>query len=217
MDNSKIYLNEHRIIQDRMGTRKLADKQEELIVHETFTPEDIVFISNRDMFFLSTINSRNEPTVSYKGGAVGFVSVENNELIFPSYDGNGMYLSIGNLVNHNKVGLLFIDFETPRRLRMQGIARLDESPNLDRYPGAELLVKIVPTEIWINCPRYIHSYQKIAESPYTPGSKTDKRIAQWKRLDSVVDSLSDKDKAAALESGIISLDEYNQKVKDKDA
>ena len=216
MDKSKIYLDEHRLIQDKLGTRKLADRQEELIVHNVFTEDEIEFISTRDMFFLSTLNSRNEPTVSYKGGPVGFVVVENNELLFPSYDGNGMYLSVGNLANHHNVGLLFIDFEVPRRLRVQGKAIIEESPDIGRFPKAELLIRIKPTGIWVNCPRYIHLYKKVSESPYTPGSKSDGRIAQWKRLDSIVDILPENEKAFAMESGLISLEEYNNKVKNKD-
>lgn len=216
MDNSKIYLDEHRIIQDELGTRKLADRQEELIVHDVFTDDEIEFISTRDMFFISTMNSREEPTVSYKGGPSGFISVENNELIFPSYNGNGMFLTVGNLARHHKVGLLFIDFETPRRLRVQGLARLDKDCDLRPYPGAELIVRITPTEIWVNCPRYIHTYKKVCESPYTPADGADARIAQWKRLDSIVDSLCEVDRAEALKAGVISLQEYNEKIRNND-
>lgn len=216
MDNSRIYLAEHRHMQDVRDSRKLADRQEELIVHDIFTTDEIDFISSRDMFFLSTVNSRNEPTVSYKGGPVGFVVVKDNELVFPNYDGNGMYLSVGNLVSNNKVGLLFIDFETPRRLRVQGIARIDDGPDKLDFPKAEFLIRIQPTEIWVNCPRYIHTYKKFADSPYTPGNIADGRIAQWKRLDSIVDSLSETEKQAVNELGTITIDEYTQKIQNKD-
>ncbi len=216
MDNSRIYLAEHRHIQDAQGSRKLADRQEELIVHDTFTADEIEFISSRDMFFLSTMNSRNEPTVSYKGGPVGFIKVKDNELIFPNYDGNGMYLSVGNLVSNSKVGLLFIDFETPRRLRIQGIAMIDDGPDKFAFPKAEFLIRIRPTEIWVNCPRYIHTYKKLADSPYTPGNIADGRIAQWKRLDSIVDSLSETEKRVVIECGTITIDEYNKKIRNNE-
>lgn len=134
MDPSRIYLAEHRRMQNALGRRNLADRQEALIVHDTFTADDVDFISSRDMFFLSTVNSKNEPTVSYKGGPMGFIRVKDNELVFPNYDGNGMYLSVGNLVSNSKVGLLFIDFETPRRLRAQGLARMDDGPDKLDFP-----------------------------------------------------------------------------------
>jgi len=127
-----------------------------------------------------------------------------------------MYLSVGNLANHAQVGMLFIDFETPRRLRVQGIASIDESADKLGFPGAEFLIRIKPTAIWVNCPRYIHSYKKLEDSPYTPSNHSTERIAQWKRLDSVVDSLSEKDRVVALESGLISLEDYNLKIKNKD-
>lgn len=94
-------------------------------MHKTFTEDEISFIEKRDFLFLSTVDPGGHPTVSYKGGAPGFVAVRDNTLVFPCYDGNGMFLSGGNLDATAKVGLLFIDFETPRRLRIQGLARLD--------------------------------------------------------------------------------------------
>jgi hypothetical protein len=213
---SKIYSKAHRHLQDHFGTRKLADKQEETIVHTVFTPEEIEFISGRDMFFLSTMNEKLEPTVSYKGGPRGFIKVVNNHLVFPSYDGNGMYLSVGNLSNHPKVGILFIDFETPRRLRVQGQASIAYDFDGAEFPGAELLVRIWPTEIWVNCPRYIHTYKRIEDSVYTPDPQRKPRVAQWKRLDYIVNSLPEKDQKEVHEAGLITQDEYINKIMLKD-
>src|SRR5690606_3046802 len=112
----------------------------EAIVHDAFTPQEIAFIEARDFFFLSTVDPNGRPTVSYKGGAPGFVSVRDNTLVFPCYDGNGMFLSVGNIEGNPNVGLLFMDFQTPRRLRVQGTARIDESAARDAVPGALALV-----------------------------------------------------------------------------
>ena len=196
-------------MQDKFGTRALADKQEELIVHQIFTNDEIEFISTREMLFLSTLNSKGEPTVSYKGGPVGFLKVIDNALIFPNYDGNGMFLSVGNLIKNENVGLLFIDFETPRRLRVQGNAEIDEHPNLKIFPEAQFLIRIKPTDIWVNCPRYIHTFKKVSQSPYTPCTHKTSRLAQWKRLDSIYDNLSLHDKKAVVKSGLITLSQYN--------
>ena len=74
------------------------------------------------MFFLSTIDPAGRPTVSYKGGDPGFVRVlDRTTVAFPCYDGNGMFFSMGNLLGNVQVGLLFINFEKPHRLRLQGI------------------------------------------------------------------------------------------------
>ena len=57
-----------------------------------------------------------------KGGAPGFVKViDGQRLAFPSYDGNGMYRSWGNVLVNPHVGLLFVDFENPKRIRVNGI------------------------------------------------------------------------------------------------
>ncbi len=75
------------------------------------------------MFFLATADSEGWPQCSYKGGEPGFVRVlDETTLAFPSYDGNGMYLSAGNVIVNPAVGLLFVDFEVGTRLRLNGVA-----------------------------------------------------------------------------------------------
>lgn len=71
-----------------------------------------------------------------------------------------MFLSVGNLIKNFKVGLLFIVFETPRRLRLQEPVQIDEHPDLQIFPEAEFLIRIKPTEIWVSYRRYIHTYKK---------------------------------------------------------
>jgi predicted pyridoxine 5'-phosphate oxidase superfamily flavin-nucleotide-binding protein len=120
---SRLYGEQHRALQDVFGTRKLADRIEQLACRTEFDEESKGFIEARDMFFLATIDHQRQPTVSYKGGDPGFVKiVDNKTLVFPSYDGNGMFLSMGNLAQHAQVGMLFISFERPHRLRVQGTA-----------------------------------------------------------------------------------------------
>src|SRR5690554_451869 len=120
---SRLYNENHREFQDKFETRKMADRIEELAVVTEISPENKAYIESRDMFFLSTIDDAGRPTVSYKGGAPGFVQVLDEKTIaFPSYDGNGMYYSVGNIAGNTQVGMLFIDFEKPHRVRVQGMA-----------------------------------------------------------------------------------------------
>ena len=81
--------------------------------------------------------------VSYKGGAPGLVRVlDSRTIVFPNYDGNGMYLSMGNLAETQAVGLLFIDFEAQRRMRVDGSAQLSTDASLiERYPEAQFVVR----------------------------------------------------------------------------
>lgn len=205
---SVIYQDCHRALQERHDTRRLADRLEQTIVHDAFTDQDRAFIESRDMFFLSTVDPEGRPTVSYKGGAPGFVRIEDNVLTFPCYDGNGMYYSMGNLVVAPKVGLLFIDFEKPNRLRVQGEAAIDDGPAKAAWPGAEFLVRVRPTHIFVNCGRYIHRRQKLEQSRHVPDAGGDQPLAEWKRIDFVQDSLPERDKAPAREAGEITLEQW---------
>lgn len=192
-----IYGKQHRRLQKEFDTTKLADRLNELIVLPEIANEHKSFIESRDMFFLTTIDHRGYPTCSYKGGVSGFVKVvDNRTLAFPSYDGNGMFLSMGNITAHDKVGLLFIDFETPHRVRVHGTARVDKhDPLIHDFHGAELVVRVTVAEIFVNCPRYIHKYQRVQASKYTPQSGCETPpVPQWKRLDAIQDALSERDR-----------------------
>ncbi|HEX5539304.1 MAG TPA: pyridoxamine 5'-phosphate oxidase family protein, partial [Methylophilaceae bacterium] len=109
-----LYGEQHRQLQELFDTQALADAVSASIVTSEIGDEHKGFIETRDMFFLTTIDHRGYPTCSHKGGNRGFVRViDSKTLVFPSFDGNGMFLSMGNITANPKVGLLFIDFETP--------------------------------------------------------------------------------------------------------
>jgi hypothetical protein len=135
------YSTHSRALQDRFDTRRLADRLVEVKVHDRFTDNDRRFIERLDMFFIATVDAQGQPTCSYKGGDPGFVAVvDDRTLAFPNYDGNGMYLSMGNLDATGAVGLLFIDFERQRRMRVDGTARLvHDDPLMAQYPGAQFM------------------------------------------------------------------------------
>lgn len=194
-DSSDVYHSGSKHWQKEFGTEGLAERQVELIYHDKVTPEEKAFIESRDMFFIATADNNGRPTCSYKGGPVGFVRViDDNTVAFPDYDGNGMFLSTGNLGLNNQVGMLFIDFENPQRLRLHGIATVyKEDELLHEFEGAQLIVRIQITEMFINCPRYIHRYKKIEDSKYTPECGKEPPVPDWKLLDSVQDVLPRKD------------------------
>ena len=165
---SSLYGPIHRTLQERFDTRRLADNVEKRVVLTEIPPEHKMFIESRDMFFISTIDHQGRPTVSYKGGDPGFVRVVDNKTIaFPCYDGNGMFYSMGNLIGNGQVGMLFIDFEKPHRVRVQGIASVkDDDPLLQDYAEPQLVVRVSVTQIFRNCPRYVHRYTKTKPSEY---------------------------------------------------
>jgi predicted pyridoxine 5'-phosphate oxidase superfamily flavin-nucleotide-binding protein len=210
---SRLYGPLHRSLQDRFDTRRLADNTEARIVLTEIPPEHKAFIESRDMFFLSTIDHQGRPTVSYKGGNPGFVRVLDNKTVaFPCYDGNGMFYSMGNLLGNQRVGMLFINFEKPHRLRLQGIASVsDDDPLLPEYAEAQLIVRVTVTEIFRNCPRYVHHYKKIERSKFVPRATGETPIAPWKRVDDIQAALPARDRARVeREGGLVSRAAYEK-------
>lgn len=161
-----LYGKTHKKLQKEFDSVKIAEKLEQLIVKKEFDSSAKDFIESRDMFFLSTIDHNNRPTVSYKGGNIGFVNViDKKTLAFPSYDGNGMFMTLGNIKGNNKIGMLFIAFDKPQRLRVHGEAMLcKKDPLMSKYKNADLIVRVKLTDLWQNCPRYIHKYVKVNKS-----------------------------------------------------
>ena len=182
MSASKLYHDGSRQLQDRFETRRLADRLEEVIAHDVFTDADRAFIESRSMFFLATADADGRPDCSYKGGRPGFVRVVGpGTVAFPSYDGNGMFKSLGNILVNPQVGLLFVDFENPKRLRVNGRASVHEDdPLLAEFIGAQLVVRVLVETAFPNCPRYIHRMQVVEESPYAPCEGHTPPVPEWK-------------------------------------
>jgi hypothetical protein len=152
------------------------------VTHVAFTDADQRFIESRPMFFLATADAAGHPDCSYKGGRPGFVRViDARTLAFPSYDGNGMFKSLGNVLVNPHVGLLFIDFETPRRLRVNGRASVrEDDPLREQFVGAQLIVRVEADAIFPNCPRYIHTMRMVEESTYAPCEGHTPPVPEWK-------------------------------------
>lgn len=200
---SELFGEAHRKIQDEFETRAMADRIIELACVSEVGDQERGFIESRDMFFLASVDKNGSPTVSYKGGDVGFLRVvDEKTLTFPSYDGNGMYLSMGNIEASSKVGLLLIDFENPHRMRIQGTAELSRDPKLlAGYKEAQLVVKVTVEQIFVNCPRYIHRYQRLSQSRYIPKDNVDTPMATWKRIDIMQDVIPESDRSRVDASG----------------
>lgn len=211
----EFYTESQRQVQDQFESRPLADLLTQATVSGEVTDEQREFVESRDFFFLSTVNGRGEPTVSYKGGPPGVVSVvDSKTIVFPNYDGNGMFMSVGNIAETANIGLLFIDFETPNRLRMQATATVSaDDPELDRYPGALQVVRATVDAVFVNCARLIHKHTRVADSPYVPSADGSTPYPSWKRIDLLQAALPPEDQGRTeQEGGVISVDEYAAKL-----
>lgn len=216
---SELFGEAHRKLQDEFETRRLADRIIDLACKSEIGEDEKGFIESRDMFFLASVDDNGSPTVSYKGGDPGFLRVVDEKTItFPSYDGNGMYLSMGNVASSGKIGMLLIDFENPHRMRIQGTAEISREPGLlASYKEAELVIKVSVDKIFVNCPRYVHRYKKDTASRYVPRDACETPLATWKRTDVMQDVLSERD-ASQVEGagGIMPIEEWFEKVKSGD-
>jgi predicted pyridoxine 5'-phosphate oxidase superfamily flavin-nucleotide-binding protein len=180
-----MYHDGQRRLQDRFDTRRLADRLEEKTVRPRITREDRDFIEARDMLFLATADAEGRPSCSYKGGDPGFVRVlDEHTLAFPNYDGNGMYRSWGNALVNPHVGLLFVDWERQRRLRIEGEVELrEDDPLLGEWPEAQFVIRVRVARVFPNCPRYIHRMQLVERSRFVPRPAEETPIPSWKRAD----------------------------------
>lgn len=194
---SELYHDGNRRLQDQFETRKLADRIEERIVSPTIREGDREFIERMDMFFLATADAHGKPQCSYKGGDPGFVRVlDEHTIAFPSYDGNGMFMSLGNLERNPQVGLLFVDFLNQWRLRLNGVATVEPNdPLVAAYPEAQLVVRIKVSEVFGNCPRYVHKMQLVERSRFVPHEACQTPVPDWKRDDWASDVLPPNDPA----------------------
>lgn len=175
------YHDAQRELQDRFDTRRLADRLAEATSAEIGDALK-AFIEARDMFFLATADEDGWPQCSYKGGEPGFVRVlDPRTLAFPLYDGNGMFLSSGNVAVNPKVGMLFVDFEGGSRLRVTGEASIDpDDPLIETYPGARLVTRVRTRDVFANCRRYVHRYRLEERSPFVPSAGGQAPVPDWK-------------------------------------
>ncbi|MBM3646938.1 MAG: pyridoxamine 5'-phosphate oxidase family protein [Alphaproteobacteria bacterium] len=166
-----MYHDGNRRLQDQFDSRRMADRLQEKTVHHAFTEQDRALIEGAPFFFLATADAQGQPDCSFKGGMPGFVRVVGPaELAFPDYDGNGMFKSLGNILVNPAVGLLFIEMgEKPRRVRVNGAAEVSrDDPLMQRFVGAQLLVRVKADVIFPNCPRYIVTPGSPEPSKYAP-------------------------------------------------
>ncbi len=191
------YHDGSRTLQDRHDTRALADRIDELLVSDTISEGDKAFIEARDMFFLATADAEGRPSCSYKGGDPGFVRVlDETTLAFPSYDGNGMYRSAGNVLVNPHVGMLFVDLERGHRMRFEGIASIDlDDPLREEYLEAQFVVRVKARAVYPNCPRYLHRYELKQRSRFVPAAGCATPVPEWKRSDWAYDALPAADPA----------------------
>lgn len=187
-----------RKLQDRYSARKVADVITQMTCVSNFDDDAHgyrEFIESAAYFFLATSSGENTDC-SFKGGPKGFVRIiAPNKLIYPDYDGNRMYKSLGNLTDNPNIGMLFLQFDGEEgkrylRVRINGVASLhDEHSELANYPGAKRIVEVETKHIYLNCPRYIPHMQMIEESAHIPKVGQKQPEPGWKQKPGIKEAL----------------------------
>lgn len=186
-----------RSLQDNFDSRRLADRLTEITVSETIDDRTKRFFEDSSYFFLATVDPDGFPDVSYKGGRPGFVRViDENTIRFPSYDGNGMYRSLGNIVDTGRVGMLFIrQDDRPARIRVHGTATVLTDPDATAmFTGADAVVEVAIGRTFVNCPRYVHDLSSTELSPYAPAPGYEPPRPDWKDTETFAEYLPKADR-----------------------
>jgi len=179
-----------RQIQQQFDSTKLADRIADRIVRTAFNDADKAFIESLSFFFLATAGPDGHPDCSFKGGSPGIARIMAPDLlVFPDFDGNGMFMSLGNIKANPHVGLLFIAMtEKPDRLRVNGRATVSfDDPLIGSFAGAQAIVRVTPEYVFPNCPRYIPNMKTGEVSVYTPCAGVAPVEPEWKSYEEIRD------------------------------
>lgn len=143
-------------LQARFGTAELGSRVARS-VQPILDAREMELVRSQEWFFWATADDTGRPDCSFRSGPRGFVKViDERTLAFEDYDGNGAFMSLGNLLVNPPVALLFVDFERAKRLRVGGTAEiLDGSEAAAVVPGAKRVVRIRVTHTHANCPRHV--------------------------------------------------------------
>ena len=70
-------------------------------------------------------------------------------------------------------------------------------------------MRVKVTDLWMNCPRYIHRYQKLKTSRYVPQADVETPLCEWKRIDGIQDVLRPNElQQVARSGGTIPIEEW---------
>jgi uncharacterized protein len=196
LGGGRMYGDGARALQEAFDSQRLADALQAFTVHDALDDGDIELIRDQSTVWISTVDADGWPDVSYKGGDVGFVEVVSpSELRIPSYDGNGMWRTLGNIIDDGRVALLFLDEQRPWRMRVHGRATVSAEPaDLARHVGAQAVIIVRVGRVFPNCGRYIHQNGEISKFVPQPGK--DAPIPDWKRIEALRAVLPARDQEA---------------------
>jgi predicted pyridoxine 5'-phosphate oxidase superfamily flavin-nucleotide-binding protein len=170
-------------LQRRFGTEELASHLARRYALEELEAEHVEWIRGADAVFVASIDPLGRPDCSYKGGLPGFIHVPDTKTLeIPSYDGNGMYRTLGNAAAQPSVGLLFLFPELPAKLRVNGACEVLTAPDaVAAHHGAEAVMRVAIQAVFENCPRYLHDPKTGEHSVHCPRPDYQPPDPDWKK------------------------------------
>ena len=169
VDVSKFFHPEQKVLQEHMGTTRIADRISETRRRAVFNDVDAEIVGAAQFFFIASSAADGTLDCSVKSGPAGFVRMQGERtLVFPDYDGNGMFRTLGNIRATSRVALLFLELSgEKRKLRMNGHAEVStDAVVFGKFPGAQAAVVVAVADIFPNCPRYLPTMQQVARSEF---------------------------------------------------
>lgn len=118
-----------RELQKRYGTEKRANSFYDRQMIDYLNPRMQEYIREQELLFIATSDAKGECDSSFRAGSPGFVRILNEkQLAYPEYRGNGVLASLGNISENPHIGLMFLDFfKATIGLHINGKARIVEN------------------------------------------------------------------------------------------
>ena len=156
-----------KALQEQLGSRTSYARMEggDADRNHILGPSEAGFIAQRDSFYMASVGETGWPYIQHRGGPEGFVRVLDETTIgFADFSGNRQYVSIGNLLNDDRVSLFFMDYPNRTRLKLLGRVKIVDPGDASALaklavPGYRARVEhgiLISVEAfdW-NCPQHI--------------------------------------------------------------
>jgi predicted pyridoxine 5'-phosphate oxidase superfamily flavin-nucleotide-binding protein len=144
--NCPQYIQQRHLRPDRLDDDHLGAST---VRHDTLEPEDFAQITRADTVILGTTHPTRGADTSHRGGAPGFVRVQDGTLWWPDYPGNNLFNSLGNIVAEPVASLLFLDFTARRALQVSGTATVEwvDPGSSGDDGGTGRRIRLIPTRV----------------------------------------------------------------------
>lgn len=110
--------------QARLGSRAHFDRRD---WPTEVTARLAEFLAEATTAYLATASADGQPYVQHRGGPRGFLKpLDPHTIGFADHAGNRQYVTLGNLAENPRAMLFVMDYETRRRVKLWGTARLVE-------------------------------------------------------------------------------------------